>query len=60
MPPNSKNRLPLALTRLMVLDHHEGILHGFIFVIYTDCTVWVYSLICALVALQGAVKKKIM
>lgn len=52
--------LPLALTGLMVLDHHERILHGFIFVIYSDCTVWVYSLICVHAALLGAVKKKIM
>lgn len=52
MPP------PLALTVLM-LDHHEGQLHGFIFVIYIDCIVEVYSLIYAFAAPLGVVKKKI-
>lgn len=51
----------LALTVLMMpmLDHHEGTLHAFIFVIYIDCIVEVYSLIYAFGALLGAVKKKI-
>lgn len=51
----------MALTVLMMpmLDHHEGTLHAFIFVIYIDCIVEVYSLIYAFGALLGAVKKKI-
>lgn len=45
---------------VLMLDHREGTLHGFIFVIYIDCIVEVYSLIYAFAALLGAVKKKIM
>lgn len=45
---------------MLMLDHREGTLRGFIFVIYIDCIVEFYSLIYAFAALLGAVKKKIM